>query len=293
MYDEGDICKLFMNLKKILCYLLYLTVKYLPPTNTSKNLVSTFIRKIRSAIGGLLITTVGYGGLFWADGVTCVFAGILLLKVLHPRKATVLDKVKVENPISVYSDKIFWIFFIAMFLYGFVFMQYFSTIPLYYKEARSLSEFEIGLLMGLNGFFIFLFEMPLISWLESLKTSKVFLILIGLFLVAISFLVLNITSWVGILIIGILLMTVGEMIAFPFSNSFALERGQKGNQGEYMAMYAISFSLSGIFSHNAGMQMIDKYGYEFTWNAGMPLLVATCSGSPTFQYSNIPKTAKQ
>ena len=61
-------------------------------------------------------------------------------------------------------------------------------------------------------------------------------------------------------------MTIGEMIAFPFSNSFALERGKKGNQGEYMAMYAISFSLAGIFSHNTGMQLIDKFGYELTWN---------------------------
>ena len=29
---------------------------------------------------------------------------------------------------------------------------------------------------------------------------------------------------------------------------------------------AIAFSLSHIFSHNAGMQMVDKYGFEFTWN---------------------------
>jgi predicted MFS family arabinose efflux permease len=63
-----------------------------------------------------------------------------------------------------------------------------------------------------------------------------------------------------------LLMTVGEMIAFPFSNAFAVERAKKGNQGEYMAFYAIAFSLAHIFSHNAGMQMVDKFGYEFTWN---------------------------
>ena len=58
----------------------------------------------------------------------------------------------------------------------------------------------------------------------------------------------------------------GEMIAFPFSNAFAVERSKKGNQGEYMALYAISFSLSHIFSHNAGMQIVDRFGYEFTWN---------------------------
>ena len=219
------------------------------------------------AIGGLIITGIGYEGLFWTDGITCALAAFLLLKVLHPKKAKVQDEVKVENPVSAYEDKAFWVFFIAMFIFGFVFLQYFSTMPLYYKDSWHLSEFEIGLLMGFNGFFIFLFEMPLIKWLEDSKKSKVKLIALGLFLVALSFFVLSATGWVGILIIGMFLMTIGEMIAFPFSNAFAVERASKGNQGEYMALYSISFSLSHIFSHNVGMQMVDEFGFEYTWNA--------------------------
>ncbi|PQJ72152.1 MDR family MFS transporter [Polaribacter butkevichii] len=219
------------------------------------------------AVGGLIITGIGYKGLFWADGVTCVLAAFLLLQVLHPKKAKVQDEVKVANPISAYKDKAFWIFFIAMFIFGFVFMQYFSTMPLYYSKNRFLSEFEIGLLMGFNGFFIFLFEMPLIKWLEDSKKSKVKLIALGLFLTALSFIILNLTGWIGILIIAMFLMTVGEMIAFPFSNAFAVERAKKGNQGEYMALYSIAFSLAHIFSHNIGMQMVAKYGFETTWTA--------------------------
>ena len=217
------------------------------------------------AIGGLIITGIGYAGLFWMDGITCVSAAFLLLKVLHPKKAKVQDEVKVENPISVYKDKAFWVFFIAMFIFGFVFMQYFSTIPLYYSDKRFLSEFEIGLLMGLSGLFIFLLEMPLIKWLEDLKKSKVKLIALGLFLVGFSFIILNLTGWLGVLIIGILLMSVGEMIAFPFSNAFAIDRAEKGNKGEYMALYSIAFSLSHIFSHNVGMQLVSKFGFETTW----------------------------
>lgn len=218
------------------------------------------------AVGGFIIVYLGYQGLFWVDGVTCILAAFLLLNVLHPKKVNATAEVKVNKPVSVYKDKAFWVFFVAMFIFGFTFLQYFSTVPLYYKDARLLSELEIGLLMGLSGLFIFIFEMPLIKCLDKPKNSKVKLIAVGLFLVAISFIVLNVTSWVGILIIGILLMSIGEMIAFPFSNSFAVERSKKGNPGEYMALYSISFSLAHIFSHNIGMQMIAKYGYEFTWN---------------------------
>ena len=217
------------------------------------------------AVGGIIITKLSYGGLFWVDGITCILATLLLIKVLNPKKAKVLDEVKVENPVSVFSDKAFWIFFVAMFIFGFVFLQYFSTMPLYYENTHGLSEFDIGLLMGMNGFLIFLLEMPLIKWLEESKYSKERLMFVGLLLTAVSFLVLNLTGWVGVLVIGMLFMTIGEMIAFPFSNAFVMERAKKGNQGEYMAYYSIAFSLAHIFGHNSGMQLVDNLGFDKTW----------------------------
>jgi predicted MFS family arabinose efflux permease len=55
------------------------------------------------------------------------------------------------------------------------------------------------------------------------------------------------------------------MIAFPFSNAFAMDRAKKGNQGEYMALYSIAFSIAHIFGHNAGMRLVDKLGFDNTW----------------------------
>ncbi|MGJ5641618.1 MDR family MFS transporter [Formosa sp. S-31] len=217
------------------------------------------------ALGGLIISTVSYGGLFWVDGITCIIAGILLLKVLNPKIAKVTNQIKIDNPKSAYSDYLYLIFLLAMLLFGVAFLQYFSTIPLYYKEVHNLSEFQIGLLMGLNGITIFLLEMPLVKILEKSTHSKMGLVIFGALLTLISFIILNFTSWTGILIAGMLFMTIGEMIAFPFSNAFALSRAEKGNQGEYMALYSISFSIAHIIGHNSGMQTINAFGYETTW----------------------------
>ena len=217
------------------------------------------------AIGGLIITSINYKGLFWMDGITCLLATLVLINVLHPKKARVIDEQKVENPQPIRSDGLFWIFFVAMFIFGFVFLQYFSTMPLYYRDVHALTEFDIGLLLGMNGFLIFVFEMPLIKWLGDWKYSKELLITIGLLVTGLSYVVLLMTPWVGILIIGMLFMTFGEMIAFPFSNSFVIERSKRGKQGEYMAFYSISFSAAHIFGHNSGLQMVDKFGYDTTW----------------------------
>jgi predicted MFS family arabinose efflux permease len=229
------------------------------------------------AIGGLIITTIGYAGLFWVDGITCMLATLLLIKVLHPKKAKSLDTVVNENPQSALKDKPYWLFFIAMALFGIIFLQYFSTIPLYYTDVHQLSELQIGLLMGMNGMLIFLLEMPLIKWLEHSAYTKVGLIIFGALLVGGSFMVLILTSWMGILIFGMLLMTIGEMIVFPFSNAFAMQRGKRGKMGEYMALYTISFSISHVFGHNVGMHLIDKIGFDATWTI-ITILSVICVG---------------
>lgn len=217
------------------------------------------------AVGGLIITSLSYAGLFWIDGITCIIATFVLINVLNPKNTKTLDAVKNENPKSAFSDTPFLIFLVAMTLFGIVFLQYFSTMPVYYRTVHLLTEFEIGILLGLSGFIIFMFEMPLIKWLDNSWYSIIGLMLFGAILTGLSLLVLNLTSWSGILVFGILLMTVGEMITFPFSNAFTVERAKNGNHGEYMALYSISFSVSHIFGHNAGLQMVDYLGFNNTW----------------------------
>jgi predicted MFS family arabinose efflux permease len=217
------------------------------------------------AIGGLIITTVSYVGLFWVDGITCILATILLIFTLNPKKARILDSEVSESPSSAYKDKPFLIFLIAITLFAIVFIQYFSTMPLFYKDKANLSEFEIGLLLGLNGFLIFLFEMPLIKWLEHSRFRFSILMMFGAAITGLSFVILLVSYWMGIILIGMLLMTLGEMIAFPFSNAYAMKRSKRGKQGQYMALYAVSFSVAHLVGHNLGLQMVNQLGFNTTW----------------------------
>ena len=220
-------------------------------------------------LGGIIIAYIGYSGLFWVDGITCIAAIILMSYVLKP-KILQIDKSEAEDNdesaiISIYKDKPYWIFLFVVFLMGFAFFQLFTTMPLFYKEIHHLAEVQIGLIMALNGFLIFLFEMPLIHYLENKFLDKLKLISFSLVLFALSFLVLNLTIWTGILIIGMLLITLAEMLAFPFTNNFAMNRAPKGKEGKYLALYAMAFSFAHIFSAKTGMEIIDCFGYAANW----------------------------
>ena len=227
------------------------------------------------AIGGLIITTMSYGGLFWVDGITCMIAAIVLLNVLHPKKAKILDMEINPNPKSAYKDKPFLIFFFAMVIFGVVFLQFLSTLPYFYKEGVGLSEFEIGLLMALNGILIFVFEMPLIKWLEQKGYTKVGLMFFGLLLTTVSYLFLMYNTLIVLIVVSMIIVTFGEMIVFPFSNAFSLKRSKRGLQGEYMALYSIAFSISHVIAHNLGFHMIDSLGFDNTW---LLMVILGCIG---------------
>ena len=220
-------------------------------------------------LGGLIIAGLGYSGLFWVDGITCIGAIILMRFVLKPKSFRKEKKEELENTAnnftSVYKDKPYWIFLGVVFLMGFIFMQLFTTMPLYYSEEHGLTEVQIGIIMSLNGFLIFLMEMPLVHSLEKTLIDRMKIISWSLVLMAMSFLVLNVSSWGGVLIIGMLFITVGEMLAFPFTNNFAMKRAPIGKEGRYLALYSMAFSLTHIFSAKTGMEIIDRFGFVTNW----------------------------
>jgi predicted MFS family arabinose efflux permease len=82
---------------------------------------------------------------------------------------------------------------------------------------------------------------------------------------AASFFVLNMSSWIGVIFIGMFLITVGEMFNFPFGNSWAMSRSEGKRQGAYMGMMTMSFAMANIIGHNLGMHLIANYGYTVTW----------------------------
>jgi len=230
---------------------------------------------IGPVIGGFLIAKVSYASIFWVDGVTCIIASVVLLIALKPKKVTKKTEkiIVVKEGVKPLKNKLFLLLFLIMFINSIAFVQYFSTIPLYYKTSYGLTEDVIGWLLFLNGVMIVLLEMPLISWLERLKLSKSMATFWGIFLLALSIIILNMSHWFGILIIGMILMTLGEMIGSPFASALALDMAPKGRKGTYMAIYSMSFSFAAVVGHNASMNIIDQYGFETTWTVLSIMLV--------------------
>jgi predicted MFS family arabinose efflux permease len=223
-------------------------------------------------IAGLLIRKNNYDMLFWIDGLTCVIAisAFMLLidesKIYKARKK-VLRKKKEKEIIknSNLQDSNFILFLFASFITAFLFFQLFTTIPMYNTQKLNLSEFQIGMLLSLNGLLIFLFEMPLIDYLEKKKYVATKIILVGSVFMTTGFFCLLISKSIGIIALSISFITLGQILLFSFSNTFAFTRAMSGHEGKYMALYTMSFSAAQITSPKIGLTVIDSFSYFSNW----------------------------
>ena len=223
------------------------------------------------AFGGTLggiIASFNYHLLFWIDGLTNIIAAVMLYYLLEPSDKSVRETVSAIQPLektSPLKDKKFTIFIGLAILYALCFYQLYSTIPVYYKDSYHMSEFYIGILMGLNGLIIVIIEMVLIFHLES-KNKAMHFISYGLLLTSLSFLVyilLPIPMLTAL--ISVILVTMGEIFAMPFMNNYWTSRASTHNRGQYAGYYTMAWSLAQVVGPTGGTWIAGHWGFNSLW----------------------------
>ncbi len=234
---------------------------------------------IGPAIGGILATH-SYTALFWVDGLTCMAAAVLLLLLFTPQKTFKTANAEDPKPVkktSAYGDVVFLKGMFLIFLVGLCFFQLFSMIPIFYKEKIGLNEGSIGWLLAMNGLIIAAVEMVLVYKLER-KNHTVDYLILGSFIIGLSFLLLNIAPLHSVALAAMITVTFGEMLLFPFMNNFWVSRSNAANRGEYAALYTMAFSAAILLAPTAASQIAARAGFDVLWWCNFALCTIAAAG---------------
>jgi predicted MFS family arabinose efflux permease len=221
---------------------------------------------IGSLIGGV-IAKFNYQLLFWVDGLTNISAAVILWRFVKPVHYHPKHHKEEASPVaqSAYQDKAYLWFIVLVGLFGCCFFQLFSNLSVYYNKYLHFSEPLIGLTMALNGLIIVLFEMVLVYRLEG-KRQNLFYITVGTSLVAFAFLLLGIPGY-GVIMafIMVAIITLGEILAMPFMNSFWVSRSNATNRGQYAALYTMAWSGAQTIGPMLAAQVAQRAGFAWLW----------------------------
>jgi predicted MFS family arabinose efflux permease len=206
--------------------------------------------------------------LFWVDGITNLLAAFLLWRFLSPAHAPVqtVHAQKKEQHTSAYKDRLYIWFIVLTTVFAICFFQNFTILPVYLKEQLELNEYFIGLVLGFNGVLIALFEMVIVFKLEG-KRHGLFYISLGTLFVGVSYVILNIFHFMPeiIALVSITLVTIGEILAMPFMNSFWVARTTMQNRGQYASLYTIAYSAAQVVAPTFGAQIVQHFNFNILW----------------------------
>ncbi|MCZ4245015.1 MFS transporter [Pedobacter punctiformis] len=230
-------------------------------------------------LGGL-IASINYQLLFIVEGVVSILVGVSILLLL-PKVKDFIKQAKENRSKLIITKPWQDIFYVQFILLTTIFITcaflMFRVVPIFFKEQWHINEFAIGIIIGLNGGLIALFEMIMINKIEK-KRPPIFFIIVGAIFFGSSYIFLSIPLifHLGIAILAIITFTIGEMFSLPFINTLVISRSNQHNRGLYAASYTLSWSFAQVVGPLAGFYIAKQFGYNWLWG-GLAALLFLCA----------------
>jgi len=233
---------------------------------------------IGPALGGYLIYGYGFELMFWADGLTFLLAALVFYLALpkdetakplvarpDKKKGVPDDVLDIPHfaPATAPAHKQLWLlaFVLANMAVMMCFFQLFSTFPVYLKTS-GFDERAIGLLFTISGVVIVAAEMPVLYAVER-RFKPIPVMLTGSLLIIIAYLLLPALVSVNFLavLLMVMLLTVGEILYMPFTNTYVAKHSPTARRGEYLGLLSASYSAAFVFTPLVGFGVAEHYGY--------------------------------
>jgi predicted MFS family arabinose efflux permease len=242
---------------------------YSPPTTSKRSfalirLAANLGMGIGPAIAGLL-AHYGYVWLFVGDALTCWMASLMLVWAFGAGVRPTGGESGSTLPLgrSPWRDGPFLLFLVLIVVLAMTFFQVWTAMPLFLRAFYGSSERAIGLLLSINALLIALTEMLVIRAVENFDALRT--VGVGAFLVGAGLALLPFGPPYAIAVAAMVILTVGEMLAMPISNTVVAERAGRGQVGRYMGIYTLAFSTAFVIGPVVGTAVYESIGPDALW----------------------------
>jgi len=226
---------------------------------------------IGPAIGGFLASR-SYLSLFLTDATISIFVAILLFMILPETRIT--RKSQEEESMrqtfggygTVLRDSFFMLFWLASALSALIYIQMNGTLAVYLRDIHSISEQGFGAIISLNATMVVLFQFYITR--RYAKYPELSVITLGALLNAVGFALYGFVATYGLFLLAMAIITIGEMLWAPVSQSIVARLAPEDMRGRYMALYGFSWAIPFAIGPLLAGLVMDYSDPNWVWYAG-------------------------
>jgi MFS family permease len=232
-------------------------------------------------VGGFVARS-SFFALFVIDAaVSCVVAVLFYLFMAETRPEPHEHDVEegvvetFRNYRIVLADRTFGAFLVAAVLMGMVYIQMYNSLSVYLRDNHGIGPQAYGVLLTTSAMTVIGFQF----WtMRVIKMQPQFLMMaLGTVCYLIGFGMFGVVSAYGLFVLAVVIITVGEMIVMPTSQTLAAGFARTDMRGRYMAVFGLSWSIPSAIGPLAAGIVLDNYQPNLLWHLAV-LLCAIAAG---------------
>jgi MFS family permease len=233
-------------------------------------------------VGGFVART-SFFALFVIDAVISCLVAVLFYSFMPETRPERHDSRRDERLLQTFRnygdvlrDRAYVGFLLAGVLMGIVYVQMYNSLSVYLRDVHGIQPQGYGFLLTASAITVICFQF----WMmRAIKTRPQFLMMaVGTLFYMIGFGMFGVVSVYWLFVTAVVIITIGEMIVIPTSQTIAAGFAPSHMRGRYMAAYGVCVSLPAAVGPAAAGVVIDNYNPNFLWYTGALLCAMSSAG---------------
>jgi MFS family permease len=188
------------------------------------------------------------------------------------------EKFKFKNLLDLKENRFLFRYVFIIFILYLVVSQFMAPFSLYTVDFMRISKTQLGLLYGLNGLIVILFQIPTTSLLRKYRLTRQ--LILGTLLYAVGYFWCGMSSAIWGFVLVIIIITLGENCISPPSLSITANLAPPDQRGRYMGIFGLAVTLGWSLGPLLGGILLDILKPQFTisWTLVAVLALLAAAG---------------
>ena len=227
---------------------------------------------IGPTIGGF-VASINFFYLFVIDSIISCLVAFIIFRTLPETKPVTHEQAESESLLQtvggylhVLRDAAFMAFMLATILMMIIYQQMYTTLSVYLRDNHNINPKGYGLLMTTSAITVVLFQF----WVSRLiKIRPPFLMMaLGTLFYMIGFTLFGVFTAYVLFALNIVIITIGEMILVPTSQTLAANFAPEDLRGRYIAVFGLAWAIPATIGPGAAGYIIDNFNPNLLWYLG-------------------------
>jgi MFS family permease len=223
-------------------------------------------------LGGI-IATRSYMALFIMDAVASLITAVIIYRLIPETKPQTEEGHEEETLIktiggygTVLKDRAFMAYILVSMAMTVVYIQMYNSLSVYLRDEHGVSAQGYGYVLTTSAITVILFQFRVSRRVKNYP--PMLMMALGAAFYMVGFSMYGFVSVYIMFLVAMVIITIGEMIALPTSQSLAVSFSPADMRGRYMAVFSLAWSVPAIIGPTAAGIVMDNFNPHWVWYIG-------------------------